>query len=79
MPYAIGLGQEVEIKIFTVAGLPVHSERVKTRIDYSNNSVSGANILTATLENTAVLSPGVYIFTIFSGVEPISGKLMVKR
>lgn len=79
LPYAIGLGQEVEIKIFTVAGLPVHSEKVKTRIDYSNNSVSGANILTATLENTTVLSPGVYIYTIFSGVEPLSGKIMVKR
>jgi hypothetical protein len=79
LPYAITLGQEVEIKIFTVAGAPVHSERVKTRVDYSNNSVTGANILVATLENTGVLSPGIYIYTIFSEHEPISGKFIVKR
>lgn len=79
LPFGIGIGQEVEIKIFTVAGTPVHSERVKVRIDYANTSIPGANILTATLENTGVLSPGVYIFTIFSGVEPLSGKFMVKQ
>lgn len=79
LPYGIAMGQEVEIKIFTVAGIPVHSERVKVRIDYDNTSVQGANMLTATLENTTVLSPGVYIFTIFSGVEPLSGKFMVKQ
>jgi hypothetical protein len=79
LPYAITLGQEVEIKIFTVAGTSVHSERVKTRVDYSNNSVTGANILVATLENTGVLSPGIYIYTIFSEHEPTSGKFIVKR
>lgn len=79
LPFGIGIGQEVEIKIFTVAGTPVHSERVNVRIDYANTSIPGANILTATLENTAVLSPGVYIFTIFSGEEPLSGKFMVKQ
>ena len=79
LPNEIELGQEVEVKIFTVAGTPVHSERVKVRIDYANTSISGANILTATLENTTVLSPGVYIFTIFSGKEPLSGKFIVKQ
>ena len=79
LPDAIALGEEVEIKIFTVAGTPVHSERVKVGIDYSNTSFSGANILVATLENTSVLSTGIYIFTIYSGFEPISGKFIVKQ
>ncbi len=79
LPVAITLGEEVEIKIFTVAGAPVHSERVKVGIDYSNTSFSGANILVATLEDIGVLSPGIYIFTIYSGFEPISGKFIVKQ
>jgi hypothetical protein len=79
LPDAITLGEEVEIKIFTVAGAPVHSERVKVGIDYTNTSFSGANILVATLENPGVLSPGIYIFTIYSGFEPISGKFIVKQ
>jgi hypothetical protein len=79
LPDAIKLGEEVEIKIFTVAGAPVYSERVKVGIDYTNTSFSGANILVATLENPGVLSPGIYIFTIYSGFEPISGKFIVKQ
>ena len=79
LPDAIKLGEEVEIKIFTVAGAPVHSERVKVGIDYTNTSFSGANILVATLENPGVLSPGIYIFTIYSGFDPISGKFIVKQ
>gem|GEM_PF-537157 len=79
LPNAITLGEEVEIKIFTVAGAPVHSERVKVGIDYGNTSFKGANILVATLANPGVLSPGVYIFTIYSGLEPISGKFIITQ
>lgn len=79
LPYAIELGQEVEIQIFTIAGAPVYSERVKASIDYTNVSKTDVNILVAKLENTSQLLPGIYMFTIYSEHEPISGKFMVKQ
>jgi hypothetical protein len=78
LPGSVGIGNEVDVKIFTVAGTPVHFFKAKAQIDEQNESKSPAAALVVTTEDITVLVPGVYIFTVFSKGTEISGKFAVK-
>ena len=79
LPLNVKSGDEVEVKIFTVGGLPVHAFKTKAEVDYQNRSRTPLQVLIAKLTNIQLLEPAVYVFTVFSGGETVSGKFMVKR
>lgn len=79
IPSNLSLGDEVILKIFTASGMPVKTTTLKVLMDvdhaYANE---GTSILIARLDEITDFIPGIYLFTVESIQDNISGKFIVK-